>query len=199
MIVGACAGLVQQHLKRLIAYSSIGHMGYVLLGVVAATPASVQAVLFYLFTYMVMSAGLFSCIILLRKDGKSVETTGDLAGLSGTHPKIALALALLMFSMAGIPPFIGFFAKMFVFTAALKAGYVSVVVIGALSSVIACFYYIRIVKIMYFDAANGEALETEAKSFSGYILFASIAMNIIIFRPELLMTPAREAAMVLFP
>jgi len=170
-----------------------------LLGAVAATPDAVQSVLFYLFIYVAMSVGLFACIILLRKEGRPIESIKDLAGLSTTHPKTAFAFALLMFSMAGIPPFTGFFAKMFIFTAALQQGYIAVVVIAALSSVIACFYYIRIVKIMYFDAASGESIVADKKSYAGYIIAISILLNAISLRPDMLLLPAKEAASVLFP
>jgi NADH-quinone oxidoreductase subunit N len=199
MLVGALAGLVQRNLKRLIAYSSIGHIGVVLLGVLAAHEEAVQAVLVYMMIYLSMSFGLFAVLLLLQKDGKPIETLDDVAGLSHSHPKTAAALAILMFSMAGIPPFTGFFAKLFVFTAALEAGFVGLVVLGALCSVVSCFYYIRIVKVMYFDEQTEAPSITQKHPVAGYVLLASIAVNLFIFAPDTVMITARIAAMALFP
>jgi NADH-quinone oxidoreductase subunit N len=199
MLVGAFAGLVQQNLKRLIAYSSIGHIGYVLMGVLSGNVDAAQAVLVYMVIYMTMSLGLFACLVLLRRDGREVQTIGELAGLSTSHPKIAAALSILTFSMAGIPPFAGFFAKMFIFTAALQAGYAWLVVVAALSSVVACFYYIRIVKVMYFDKQTAAPTKIQRHSATAYLLLASIAVNLFVVHPSILIAPAKVAARALFP
>ncbi len=151
MVLGAFAAIGQRNIKRLMAYSSIGHMGFALVGLAAGTPEGVQGVLIYMSIYVAMTLGTFACILAMRRDGTYVETIADLAGLSRTHPTTAFFLAMLLFSLAGIPPLAGFFAKYFVFLAAIKAGLYVLAVIGVLTSVVGAFYYLSIVKIMYFD------------------------------------------------
>ena len=151
MALGAFAAIGQRNIKRLMAYSSIGHMGYALVGLAAGTPEGVQGVLVYMSVYVAMTLGTFACILAMRRDGKLVENISDLAGLSRTHPTMAFFLAVLLFSLAGIPPLAGFFAKYFVFLAAIKAGLFTLAVIGVLSSVVGSYYYLAIVKIMFFD------------------------------------------------
>ncbi len=199
MVLGALAGLVQTNIKRLIAYSSIGHIGYILLGVAAASASATQSLLIYLVIYILMSFGLFACILLLYKGGRPIVAIDDLAGLSSSHPKMALALAVLMFSMAGIPPFAGFFAKVFIFSSALESGLTWAVIIAVLASVVACFYYIRIVKVMYFDEQSERPDSVPRGSLSGYVLMASLAINVFVVAPALLTEPAKLAASALFP
>jgi NADH-quinone oxidoreductase subunit N len=151
MILGAVAAIGQSNIKRLMAYSSIGHMGYALLGLAAGTADGVKGVLIYLAIYVATNLGAFVVILAMRRDGKNVETISDLSGLARTQPMLALAFAAFMFSFAGIPPLAGFFAKFYVFLAAIQAGLVIPAVIGVLASVVGAFYYLRIVKIMYFD------------------------------------------------
>ena len=151
MALGAFAAIGQRNIKRLMAYSSIGHMGYALVGLAPGTVEGVQGVIIYLAIYLVMTLGTFACILSLRRDGRMVEEIGQLAGLSRTSPLMALALAVLLFSLAGIPPLAGFFAKFYVFLAAIESGLYALAVIGVLLSVVGAFYYLRIVKIMYFD------------------------------------------------
>jgi NADH-quinone oxidoreductase subunit N len=151
MVLGAFAAIGQKNNKRLMAYSSIGHMGFALVGLAAGTPEGVQGVLVYMSIYVVMTLGTFACIIAMRRDGLAVETISDLAGLSRTHPTMAFFLAMLLFSLAGIPPLAGFFAKFYVFLAAIKAGLYVLAVIGVLASVVGAYYYLMIVKTMYFD------------------------------------------------
>ncbi len=151
MALGAFAAIGQRNIKRLMAYSSIGHMGFALVGLAAGTAEGVQGVLVYMSIYVAMTLGTFACILAMRRDGKFVESIGDLAGLSRTHPTMAFFLAMLLFSLAGIPPLAGFFAKFYVFLAAIKAGLFTLAVIGVLTSVIGAYYYLAIVKIMYFD------------------------------------------------
>ncbi|MEM7072995.1 MAG: NADH-quinone oxidoreductase subunit NuoN [Pseudomonadota bacterium] len=157
MMLGALAALVQRNIKRLLAYSSIGHMGYALMGLASGTVAGVQAILIYLTVYIFMNIGVFALVMRMRRNGQAVEDIGDLAGLAKVRPLMALALLILMFSMAGIPPLAGFFGKFYVFLAAIDAGLVMLAVIGVLSSVIAAVYYLRIVKIMYFDQPEEES------------------------------------------
>ncbi len=151
MILGAFAAINQTNIKRLMAYSSIGHMGFVLVGLAAGNETGVQGVLLYLTIYLFMNVGTFACILAMRRQDRMVEDIDQLAGLSRTSPKMALALAIFMFSMAGIPPLAGFFGKYYVFRAAIEAELYTLVVVGLLSSVVAAFYYLRIVKLMYFD------------------------------------------------
>jgi NADH-quinone oxidoreductase subunit N len=134
-----------------MAYSSIGHMGYALIGLAAGTSEGVQGVLVYLAIYVAMTLGTFACIIGMRRGDQPFEEIGDLAGLARTDPARAFFLAMLLFSLAGIPPLAGFFAKFYVFLAAIQAGLFSLAVIGVLASVVGCYYYLMIVKVMYFD------------------------------------------------
>jgi NADH-quinone oxidoreductase subunit N len=151
MALGAFAAIGQRNIKRLMAYSSIGHMGFALVGLAAGTAEGVQGVLVYMSIYVAMTLGTFAVILSMRRDGKYVETIADLAGLSRTHPTMAFFLAMLLFSLAGIPPLAGFFAKFYVFLAAIKAGLYMLAVIGVLTSVVGAYYYLAIVKLMYFD------------------------------------------------
>ena len=151
MLLGAFAAIAQSNIKRLMAYSSIGHVGFALVGLAAGTEEGVRGVIIYMAIYLAMNVGTFACILCMRVNGRMVEGIEDLAGLSKTNPGMALVLAVFMFSMAGIPPMAGFFGKLYVFLAAIDAGLITLAVIGVLSSVVSAFYYIRIVKLMYFD------------------------------------------------
>ena len=151
MTLGAFAAIGQRNIKRLMAYSSIGHMGFALVGLAAGTPEGVQGVLIYISIYVTMTLGMFACILAMRRDGVFVENISDLAGLTRTQPTMAFFLAMLLFSLAGIPPLAGFFAKFYVFLAAIKAGLYTLAVIGVVTSVVGAFYYLAIVKVMYFD------------------------------------------------
>jgi NADH-quinone oxidoreductase subunit N len=151
MALGSFAAIGQRNIKRLMAYSSIGHMGFALVGLAAGTAEGIQGVLVYMVIYVAMTLGAFACIIAMQRDHKPFEDIADLAGLARTNPALALALAILMFSLAGIPPLAGFFAKFFVFAAAIKAGMITLAVLGVLASVVGCYYYLLIVKVMYFD------------------------------------------------
>ncbi len=151
MILGAVAAIYQKNIKRLMAYSSIGNVGYALVGLATGTQEGVSGLLTYMAIYIVMTIGSFAVILAMRRKGQAVEEISDLAGLSRSQPGLAYALAIFMFSMAGIPPFAGFFGKLFVFMAAIQAGLNVVAVIGVLASVVSAFYYIRIIKVMFFD------------------------------------------------
>ena len=167
IVLGAVAAIGQQNIKRLLAYSSINNIGFLLIGLACATPDGVAAVMTYLAIYVVMTLGSFICVLELRdREGAAVENLSDLSGLSQTRPGIALALAVFMFSLAGIPPLFGFWAKFVVFDAAVAAGLLPLAVIGIAASVIGAFYYIKVVKILYFDepghvvARSGHLTET---------------------------------------
>ena len=151
MGLGAFAALGQTNIKRLMAYSSIGHMGYALLGLAAGTEAGVRGVLVYLAIYVFTSLGVFACIQAMRRGGKAVENIHDLAGLARGNMKFAVAFSALFFSLGGVPPLAGFFAKFYVFLAAIQAGLVIPAVLGVLASVVSVVYYLRLVKLMFFD------------------------------------------------
>jgi NADH-quinone oxidoreductase subunit N len=187
MVLGAFAAIGQQNLKRLMAYSSIGNMGYALTALAAGDLAGVQGVVVFMATYLMMTAGVFACVLALRtKDGKHAETIADLAGLSKSRPGIAFVLAMLMFSLIGIPPLAGFFGKFYAFSAAIHAKLYILAVIGIVASVVSAFYYLRIVKVVYFDEAtvtyeNGAAgvKAVMAVSFAFVFLFALFAGPIV--------------------
>ena len=166
MALGAFAAIGQTNIKRLMAYSSIGHMGFALVGFAAATPAGVSSVILYMALYAVMTLGTFACILSMRQDSGPVEQIDDLAGLSRTQPFMAACLAVLMFSLAGIPPMAGFFGKMFVFRAAIDAELYTLSVLGVLASVVGAYYYLRIVKIMYLDDPAEAANEPMPRELS---------------------------------
>jgi NADH-quinone oxidoreductase subunit N len=166
MVLGAFAAIGQQNIKRLMAYSSIGHMGFALVGFAAASEAGVASVILYMTLYVVMTLGTFACILSMRQDSGPVERISDLAGLSQTRPFMAFCLAVMMFSLAGIPPMAGFFGKLFVFRAAIDAGLYALSIIGVLASVVGAFYYLRIVKIMYLDAPADEVNEPMPRELS---------------------------------
>ncbi|HYV68816.1 MAG TPA: NADH-quinone oxidoreductase subunit NuoN [Pseudolabrys sp.] len=197
MALGAFAAIGQRNIKRLMAYSSIGHMGYALVGLAAGTPEGVQGVLVYMSIYVAMTLGTFAVILSMRRDGRYVENIGDLAGLARTHPTMAFFLGVLLFSLAGIPPLAGFFAKFYVFLAAIKAGLFILAVIGVLSSVVGAYYYLAIVKIMYFDepAKGFEPMPTLLR----LVLGVSGLINILFFvYPAPLLGAATVAAKSLF-
>ncbi|TAE83388.1 MAG: NADH-quinone oxidoreductase subunit NuoN [Alphaproteobacteria bacterium] len=200
MVLGALAGLVQTNIKRLLAYSSIGHVGYILMAIAAHSYEAVYAMLVYLAFYCTISLGVFACILMLRSSGTPVTHIHQLAGLSTASPRIALALAVFMFSMAGIPPFLGFFGKFFVFKSVVQVeSLIWLAVVGVLSSVVSCVYYIRIVKIMYFDESASPLDVLPRHPYLGYIIFACVVANFVVFDFSLIFKPAFLAAGVLFP
>ena len=180
MIVGATGAIMQQNIKRMLAYSSIAHMGYALAGLAAGTSEGASAVVIYMTTYVFMGAAAFGVIMTMRREGTPVEKISDLSGLSATHPLLAAAMMIVMFSMAGIPPLAGFFGKWYVFLAAVNAGLVPLAVIGVLTSVIGAFYYLRIIRLMYFqdsDAPLDEGLAHQNRM----ILVVSIGFILLFF------------------
>ncbi|MCM2451540.1 NADH-quinone oxidoreductase subunit NuoN [Agrobacterium vitis] len=161
MDLGSVAAIGQRNIKRLMAYSSIGHMGYALVGLAAGSKQGIEGVLLYMLIYLIMNLGTFACIMAMRtKEGEALETVDDLAGLSQTRPFMAFVLTALMFSLAGIPPLAGFFGKYFVFLAAIEAHLYALAIIGVLASVIGAYYYLRLVKVMWFDDAKIEFAAT---------------------------------------
>src|SRR3712207_5085470 len=159
MLLGAFAAIGQRNIKRLMAYSSIGHVGYALMGVAVASDEGLRGLLIYMAIYVVMNVGTFAVIVAMRRGGRAVEQVDDLAGLGRTDPGTAMWMAVFMFSMAGIPPLAGFFGKLYVFLAAVQEGFWTLAVVGVLTSVVAAYYYLRIVKVMYFDQPAGVGLD----------------------------------------
>ncbi|MCG8596465.1 MAG: NADH-quinone oxidoreductase subunit NuoN [Kiloniellales bacterium] len=198
MILGALAAIAQTNIKRLMAYSSIGHVGFALVGLAAGTQEGVRGVAIYLAIYVVMNLGTFAVILSMVQKERMVEGIEDLKGLSRTSPMVAFALAAFMFSMAGIPPLAGFFGKFYVFMAAIEAKLYTLAVIGVLSSVVGAFYYLRIVKLMYFDEPL-EGFDRPLSRETGAILTATaLAVVLFFIAPGPLLDTAQAAAASLF-
>ena len=197
MAIGAFAALGQTNIKRLMAYSSIGHMGFALVGLAAGTIDGAEGVAVYMAIYLVMTLGTFAAILLMRRNGAYVENIADLAGLSRNHGGIAFALAMLLFSLAGIPPLFGFFAKWYVFAAAIHAGLYPLAAVGVALSVVSAVYYLKIVKVMYFDppAAPFDAPEPAAH---GVLILAAAFVLLAAILPSPLIEAATAAAKSLF-
>ena len=160
MIFGAVAAIGQNNLKRLVAYSSIGHIGYMLAGLVVGTNEGIQSSIVYITIYVVMNLGLFSCLLMMKRNNQYFETIEDLSGLSKNHPILSLSLLVILFSLAGIPPLAGFFAKFYIFKTVIEQSMYFLAIVGLLSTVIAAFYYLRIIKVIYFDEEK-EKYDTE--------------------------------------
>jgi len=186
MVLGAFAAIGQTNIKRLLAYSSIGHMGYALVGLASGSQEGVQGVVVYMLIYLIMTLGVFACVLAMRRQGTHVEEISDLAGLARSNKGLAFVFAMLMFSLAGIPPLAGFFGKYFVFLAAIKAGLVTLAILGVIASVVGAYYYLRIVKIIYFDEPAGafDPMDGEVKlvayaSGAFTVLFALFAQPLV--------------------
>ena len=198
MVLGALAAIGQNNIKRLMAYSSIGHMGYALIGLAVGTPDGVRGVLVYMVVYVFMTAGTFACIMAMRARGRAVERDLRPVAVSArTDPGLALAMAVFMFSMAGIPPMSGFFAKLYIFLPAVQAGLWTLAVIGVLTSVIGAFYYIRIIKVMYFDAP-AEPFDPRPASLSFVVAATGLFTAFFFLFPAPFVGAAQAAAKVLF-
>ena len=198
MVVGAFGAIAQDNIKRLMAYSSIGHVGYALIGLAVGNQSGIRGVLVYLAIYLFMNVGTFAVILAMRQKGRLMEGINDLAGLSKTHPMMAAALAIFMFSMAGVPPMAGFWGKLYVFMSAIEQGLITLSVIGVLTSVVSAYYYLRIIKIMYFDEPV-EALDRDTSPGLGLIMAVN-ALLILVFTimPAPLVSFAGSAASALF-
>ncbi|KQQ48421.1 NADH:ubiquinone oxidoreductase subunit N [Methylobacterium sp. Leaf125] len=197
MALGSFAAIGQRSLKRLMAYSSIGNVGYALVGLAAGSQEGVSGVVVYMMIYLAMTLGAFAVLLSLRRGGQMFETVDDLAGLSRTHPVMAFCLAAMMFSLAGIPPLAGFFAKYYVFLAAIKSGLVALAIIGVVTSVVGAFYYLRLVKVMYFDepVAAYEPMPPGARIVLG---LASVVVVLLGIVPGPIVGAASAAAKSLF-
>ena len=198
MVLGAFAAIVQKNIKRLMAYSSIGHIGYALIGIAVGNEAGVQAVLVYMAIYLFMNVGTFACILCMSRGGRMVEGIEDLAGLGKTNPGMAFVMAMFMFSMAGIPPLAGFFGKMYIFLAAIQAEFYTLAIIGVVSSVVGAFYYIRIIKIMYFDDAVDAFDRPIGRELTAILVATSIVILFFFVFPAPIVDGASAAAASLF-
>lgn len=197
MILGALAAIGQDNIKRLMAYSSIGHMGYALIGLAAGTVSGIRGLLVYMVIYIFMTTCAFACIAAMRRGGRPVERISDLTGLAKNDPALALALAVAMFSLAGIPILAGFFAKLYIFLAAVEQGLWPLAIIGVLTSVVGAFYYMRVVKVMYFDAPT-ERFDARAPSLSFVAAGTALFTTFFFLFPAPVVGAAESAARALF-
>ena len=198
MLLGALAAIWQTNIKRLLAYSSIGHVGYALVGLAAGSEEGIRGIGIYMAIYLAMNVGTFCCVLSMRRQGVLAEGIDDLAGLARNHPMMAAAMAVFMFSMAGIPPLAGFFGKLYVFMAAVNEGLYVLAIIGVLTSVVGAFYYLRIVKIMYFDEP-ADAFDRSAGREIGVIMAVAGLFTLLFFVfPSPIVNGASQAAAVLF-
>ncbi|MGE0224488.1 MAG: NADH-quinone oxidoreductase subunit NuoN [Acetobacteraceae bacterium] len=197
MLLGSLAAIGQTNIKRLMAYSSIGHMGYALIGLAVGTPDGIRGVLVYMVIYVFMTAGTFACIMAMRRKGRPVEQISDLSGLATNDAGLALALAVFMFSLAGIPLMSGFFAKLYIFLAAVQGGLWTLAVIGVLTSVVGAYYYIRIIKVMYFDAP-AEAFDRRPPALSFVVTATGLFTAFFFLFPAPVVDAANLAAVVIF-
>jgi NADH-quinone oxidoreductase subunit N len=197
MVLGALAAIWQDNIKRLLAYSSIGHMGYALIGLAAGTEAGVRGILVYMTIYLAMNVGTFCCVLAMRRNGRMVEGISDLAGLARNQPMLALSLAIFMFSMAGIPPLAGFFGKLYIFLAAIESGLYTLAIIGVLASVIGSYYYLRIIKIMYFDEPAEVFDRTIGREVKIILVGTTLFVAFFIIRPDIVVSGAGTAARML--
>ncbi len=195
MLVGAWGAITQTQLKRLLAYSSIGHVGFMLVGLAAGGQAAISSVFIYLVIYAASNIGAFGVVLLLTRREEPVEHTAELAGLSRTHPLMAFAMASFLLSMAGIPPLAGFFGKFYVFLAAIQSGMIGLAVIGVLASVVSCFYYLKIIKIMYFDEPSA-AFDVGLPLLSRFVVLVCLIVTLFfLLLPAPLLSVAHRAAL----
>jgi len=184
MILGAVAAIGQTNIKRLMAYSSISHMGYALAGVTTGTNEGVSSSILYIFLYVVMNIGSFVCIILMKRKNVYLENIRDLSGLSKNHPVIAFSFTVILFSLAGIPPLAGFFAKFYVFMAVIKSNLFALAIIGLITSVVSAFYYLRIIKIIYFDPEQEKFDPITSKGIRFSLAFSTLLILFYFLNPS---------------
>ena len=199
MLLGTFAAIYQTNIKRLMAYSSIGNIGYAFVGLAAGTEEGIQGVIIYMTIYLIMTVGSFGCILSMRVRGQMLENIEDLSGLARTNPFMGIALAAMMFSLAGIPPLAGFFGKLYVFLAAIHVGLYPLAVIGLLTSVVGAFYYLRIIKIMYFDEAKEIFDRPIEREITMIVSLCVILVLLFFVYPTPMVTGAANAAAALFP
>ena len=198
MVLGAVAAIAQESIKRLMAYSSISHVGYALIGLATGTAAGIRGVLVYMAIYLFMTVGTWAVILCMRRGGRMLEGISDLAGLSRSQPGLALALAIFMFALSGIPPTAGFFAKLYVFLAAIDAKLAGLAVIGVVTSVVSAFYYLRVVKVMYFDEPVGAFDRPLTAELKGVLFVTAVVTLFFFILPGPIVGGAEAAAAALF-
>jgi len=186
MILGAVAAIGQSNIKRLMAYSSIGHMGYALAGIAAGTNAGIQSTIIYLTIYLVMNLGAFGCILMMKRENIFYENINDLSGLSKNHPMLSLSFLIILFSLAGIPPLAGFFAKFYVFMAVIEVKMYALAVIGLVTTVVSAFYYLRIIKVIYFDKPKKPFEESYDWGLKISLILSSILILTYFIYPSIL-------------
>ena len=186
MIFGAFAAIGQNNIKRLIAYSSIGHMGYALAGLTTGSNEGIQSTIIYLTIYLVMNLGVFGCIFMMKRENIFYENINDLSGLSKNHPMMAFSFLIILFSLAGIPPLAGFFAKFYIFLAVIEAKMYYLAIIGLVTTVVSAFYYLRIIKIIYFDKPKKAFDEIYDWGLKGSLILSSVLILIYFIYPSLL-------------
>ena len=199
MLWGALAALGQTHIKRLLAYSAIGNAGYALMGIVAGTEDGLAAMLVYMTIYLVTTAGVFAVVLSLRSDGQAIERLEDLKGFAQHHPLVAVLLGIFLFSLAGIPPLAGFFGKFYVFRAALESGEVILAITGALTSVVAAFYYLRLIRLMCFDSGSVPQERPIPAEYAGIMAVSGVLVLLFLLAPSAPVAFAQSAATSLFP
>ena len=184
MLFGAIAAIGQTNIKRLIAYSSIGHIGYTLAGLATGSNEGIQSSIIYISIYVIMNLALFSCLLMLKRNNQYYEDIDDLSGLSKNHPLLSLSLLVILFSLAGIPPLAGFFAKFYIFKAVIEQSMYFLAIVGLLSTVIAAFYYLRIIKIIYFDKEKEKYDEDHSVWLKFSLTFSTILILLYFISPS---------------
>jgi NADH-quinone oxidoreductase subunit N len=192
MVLGALAAIGQRNIKRLMAYSSIGHIGFALMGLAVGGESGLRGVLVYMAIYLFMNMGAFAVLISMRRDGRALEGVDDLAGLGRSDPAMALAMAVFMFSMAGVPPLAGFFGKLYVLLPAIEQGFWLLALVGVLSSVVSAYYYLRIIKVMYFDAPQ-PGFDARPMGLSVVLAGSGLFTTFFFLFPAPLLAAARQA------
>ena len=195
--MGAFAAIGQSNIKRLLAYSSIANMGFALVGLAPGTVEGVQGVVTYMAIYMVTTLGAFGSVLLMLRNGEAIESIDDLSGLSQTNPWMAFSLAAMMFSLAGVPPLAGFWAKFYVFAAAINSRLVALAVVGVVASVVGAYYYLRVVRIMYFDDPR-PGFDRGAATVGGVVALCTIFVALLSVAPAAFFNAAAAAARSLF-
>ena len=184
MLFGAIAAIGQTNIKRLIAYSSIGHIGYTLAGLATGSNEGIQSSIIYISIYIIMNLALFSCLLMLKRNNQYYEEIDDLSGLSKNHPLLSLSLLVILFSLAGIPPLAGFFAKFYIFKAVIEQSMYFLAIVGLLSTVVAAFYYLRIIKIIYFDKEKEKYDEDHSLWLKFSLTFSTILILLYFIFPS---------------
>ena len=186
MILGAVAAIGQNNIKRLMAYSSIGHMGYALAGISTGTDAGIQSTIIYLTIYLVMNVGAFGCILLMRRENIFYENINDLSGMSKNHPLLAFSFLIILFSLAGIPPLAGFFAKFYIFMSVIESELYALAIIGLVTTVVSAFYYLRVIKIIYFDKPKKPFDESYDWGLKTSLILSTVLILIYFVNPSIL-------------